>query len=420
MSSHVRSITEDEVAEYLGCLRTGFLGEREVTKEEADWYASRMDLSRVFAAFSDDALCGTSRTIPLELTVPGGSIHTAGVTEITVLPTETRKGHLTRMMKAMLDDARRRSEPAAILTASQWSIYGRFGFGVASERITFEVQSRDAHFTSDPAGTVEMVGVHDLRSEAAAVYEKLRYTTVGAISRDPEWWDKLLNVVSAPGSTPAKTRVRVLWRDPDGFVGGYAVYDTVENWTDGIPRGEIHLRELMAGSGDAYTGLWRYLCGIDLAATVRAGNRPLDEPLPHLLSDGRAVRYKARLDHLWLCMLDVAECLRSRRYSAPGRLVVQVRDRNERTGRTGPNQRTGRNEPRYVIDAALHETRVELTQEPADVVVDHDALGAAYLGGVSFSTLRVARRAEERVAGAIARADAMFSVTPKPFLTTSF
>ena len=56
----------------------------------------------------------------------------AGVTIIGVLPTHRRRGYLRAMMRSLIDDARARGEPVAVLWATEDTIYGRFGFGMAS------------------------------------------------------------------------------------------------------------------------------------------------------------------------------------------------------------------------------------------------------------------------------------------------
>jgi predicted acetyltransferase len=408
MTSEVRAVTEQELGDYIGCLRTAFLGEREVTAEEVAYKAAHTDLSRTFCAFSDGILCGTSRTFPTDLTIPGGELKASAVTEVTVLPTHHRQGHLRAMMHRMLDDASRRGEPVAILTASEWQIYSRFGFGPASERISFDLRTTDVQFDRPRSGSVSMVGVYELRSVAPGIYDRMRPTYVGALSRDPEWWDSLLNVEARPGWPPPKNRVRVVWRDDGGEAQGYVVYDTTESWTDGVPVGEAQVRELFAATPDAYRELWRYLCELDLVATVRANHRPLDDPLPHLLVDGRALRTRARIDHLWLRLLDVRESLARRAYMRPGRIVLEVDDLMY--------QRTHR----LAVEGDLTGGSAEPTEQEPELVLGVTELGAAYLGGVSFATLAMSGRIEERAPGSVARADSMFGIAPLPHLTTNF
>jgi predicted acetyltransferase len=404
----VRAINDSEVAEYLGCLRTAFLGDREVTTEEADWRAKRMDLARTHCVFSDRTLCGTARTFPTELTVPGGFVDASALTEVSVLPTYRRQGHLNRMMAAQLDDAKSRSEPVSILTASEWGIYGRFGYGVATERVSIELRTIDVRFIDPTSGSVEMVGAHELRSLAPKIYDRARPSIVGALSRDDEWWDLLLDLEIRPGSSAPKNRCRVIWRDDQGTPQGYATYDTTESWSDGRPVCEIQIRELTAATPQAHRELWRYVCSIDLVAWVRANHRPIDDPLALELIDGRAIRTRAKYDHLWVRILDPQASLSHRNYSAPGRLVLEILD---------PLYEPSR---RLAIEGGPGHGSAEPTSADPDIVLDIGALGTAYLGGFSFAALAAAGRLVERVPGSVALADAMFSVKPLPYLTTNF
>jgi predicted acetyltransferase len=414
MATEVRAVTAGEMGEYLGCIRTSFLTDREVTVEEAVWKAAHMDLERTFCAFVDGDLSGTARTFPTDLTVPGGQLKASAVTEVTVLPTHHRQGHLRRMMQAMLDDAVEREEPVAILTASEWPIYGRFGYGPASLRVSVEVRTAEVEFFAPRSGSVAIVGVHELRDVAPEIYERIRPETVGALSRDPEWWDLILNVEFPPGSPPAKSRVRVVWSDESGDAQGYAIYDATENWVQGHPNSELMVRELFAATAEAHRELWRYLCEVDLVGVVRANHRAVDDPLVFHLSDGRAVRTQSRLDHLWLRLLDVRGSLAARSYSAPGRVVFEVEDPTyERVSRLAV-------EAAGSLEEGAIRASAEATQDDAGIVIGVADLSAAYLGGVSFASLAGSGRLVERIPGTVRRADAMFSISPLPYLTTNF
>lgn len=81
------------------------------------------------ATFADGACVGASAAISFDVTVPGGgTVKIAGVTSTGVIATHRRRGYLRRMMQAMFDAALDRGEPLAMLSASEGSIYGRFGF----------------------------------------------------------------------------------------------------------------------------------------------------------------------------------------------------------------------------------------------------------------------------------------------------
>src|SRR5215467_6637839 len=68
----------------------------------------------------------------VRLTVPGGRVDAAGLTVAGVLPTHRRRGLLRAMMRDLLDACHRRGAPVAYLWATEDTIYGRFGFGLAS------------------------------------------------------------------------------------------------------------------------------------------------------------------------------------------------------------------------------------------------------------------------------------------------
>jgi hypothetical protein len=60
------------------------------------------------------------------------------------------------------------------------------------------------------------------------------------------------------------------------------------------------------------------------------------------------------------------------------------------------------------------------TDAPADLAMSAPDLGSLYLGGVSATTLGRAGRVTERVPGALARADRLFTVAPAPWCRTDF
>ena len=72
------------------------------------------------------------RRVPVRLSVPGRRAPCGGVTVVGVSPTHRRRGVLRAMMDAQLRDIHERGEPIAALWASEETIYGRFGYGIAA------------------------------------------------------------------------------------------------------------------------------------------------------------------------------------------------------------------------------------------------------------------------------------------------
>ena len=62
----------------------------------------------------------------------------------------------------------------------------------------------------------------------------------------------------------------------------------------------------------------------------------------------------------------------------------------------------------------------ERTDDAADVALSAQSLGSAFLGGVSFSSLALAGRAEELKGGALMRADGLFRWDRHPWCPEIF
>src|SRR5512140_1413445 len=87
---------------------------------------------RMHQAWSNGSIVGGAGAFAFDLSVPGGDLPTAGVSVVGVYPTHRRRGVLRSLMRAQLDAAHERGEPLAALWASEETIYGRFGYGLAA------------------------------------------------------------------------------------------------------------------------------------------------------------------------------------------------------------------------------------------------------------------------------------------------
>ena len=148
---------------------------------------------------------GTFRTLPFELTVPGGSTVPAdGVTAVTVASTHRRRGLLTGMMAEGLRAAADRGDAVSILIAAEWPIYGRYGFGAATEDAVWEVD-RGRAAVDPPAGTVQAVEIAELRKLAPPVYDAARRPGPAASNRPEPRWDVDFGLAHADGDQPEWT-----------------------------------------------------------------------------------------------------------------------------------------------------------------------------------------------------------------------
>ncbi|MEY2436203.1 MAG: hypothetical protein QOF97_1039 [Acidimicrobiaceae bacterium] len=406
----VRQIGEDDFADYLRCMGTGFHFGRDVSDERVEFMRTHFTDTARYGAYVDGALSGTTGAFMTELTVPGDRVvPCSAVTQVTVLPTHRRRGLLTEMMGVHLADAVDGGAVVAMLIAAEWPIYGRFGYGMAVEAAGTVLDARAARFVdATRSGSIELVDAATLRALAPAVFDQHRLTSPGAISRGDDQWDVFLDIVLRPGDDPPKHRVRAIHRDAGGAVDGYVVYDPDERWDHNRPFITLSTDQMLATNDAAYRDLWRYLAEVDWVSEVKAGVRPVDEPLGHLLVDGRAARQIDRSDHMWVRLLDVPAALQARAYSTPVSVVLDVIDN---VGPAGG---------RFALDTDLAGAACAPTDAGADLRLGLDALGAAYLGGTRLWKFAAAGQIEELTPGSLAALDRAMQTTRAPWATTNF
>jgi predicted acetyltransferase len=366
-------------------------------------------LNRSLVARLDGEDIGTAAVIDFQLTLPGGNrVPMDGVTWVAVSPVARRRGAMRAMMNDMLEHARARRIPVLGLGASESLIYRRFGYGVASHIGIAEIDTAHAALRvpfTDP-GHVRMQALDG----AVAIFldiEGRQTDRVGGINRAESSWRRILAgaAKARDGMSPLQVAVHV---GADGQVDGFVNYRVEQRWPDEISDGVTHVRELAALNLDAHVALWQHVLSMDLMEHLRAERYWLDDPIKHLLLDGRRLKVKSH-DDLHLRVVDVVATLRARRYSREDALVIEVRD-------PAAADIAGR----YRLEGGLDGATAAPTDAAADIVLDAPSLGSLMLGDVSAAALHRAGLIEEARDGAVRRASAMFSWSPRPWLNYMF
>jgi predicted acetyltransferase len=409
VSYDLRPIESEEFATFSRVAEAAFGAQP--TDEEIERWRKDFELDRSLAAFDDGRIVGTAAAISFHFTLPGQTfVPAGGVTAVGVLPTHRRRGILTSLMRRLLDDARERGEPLSILYASESTIYGRFGFGHATTHINLEIAAK--HFSlareTDPPGWVTMLDKDLAARVLPDVYDRARRQQPGGLNRAPEWWERYL---ADPESwrDGASARFYVVYEVAPGQADGYVCYRVKDKWEHGIPQNTVIIIELIAVTAEAYAALWRFCLSVDLVETVQARGRPVDEPLRWMLTDSRRLRVTEVADSLWVRLLDIPAALQARRYSTEDTLVFSIVD-GFQPDNTGC----------YRLESGPDGSVSCRTDCSPDLELDVVDLGAAYLGGVRFSTLARAGRVIECTAGALRRADLMFISSPEAWCATHF
>lgn len=140
-SIDIRTVGDDEFVGWVDQLHRAFFV-RASASALAEWRRPGVDLARTWGAFDGPHVVGTFRTFPTRLTVPGGAAVPAdAVTNVTVAATHRRRGILTGLMRQGLAAAAGRGDVVSLLIASEYPIYGRFGYGPATEHATVTVDA---------------------------------------------------------------------------------------------------------------------------------------------------------------------------------------------------------------------------------------------------------------------------------------
>ena len=377
------------------------------TREDATRFSRLLPLDRMHAVLDGGRIVAAAGAFPFGLTVPGGEQPCAGVTVVAVLPSHRRRGLLRRMMDAQLRDVRERGETIAALWASAETIYGRFGYGLASASLIVEAERNAVAIRPElpREGSVRLVSRDEALRAFPRLYARFSRTTPGMIARSREWWE-VRRLDDAPERRRGGGALQCALLERAGRPVGYALYRVVQEGT--TPDSWIKtVRVLEAFGVDAAAtrDVWRFLLEIDWVDWISAYHLPLDHPLPLLVDRLNKLRLSVR-DGIWVRVVDVPGALAGRAYASPGRVTLEVT--------ADPHF------PENCGTWTIEDGEVRRARRTADVRLTVDALASAYLGGFSFRQLARAGRVEEVARGGLDRADASFRAEAAPWCAENF
>jgi predicted acetyltransferase len=326
MTTEIRVLdSEDDLITAANLFRTAMVGFPPLSNLAPGQITKLLEPGRTIGAFVDGRLVGTADAVTSGLTLPGGAIvgH-AAVTHIGVLPSFTRQGIATELIRHQLRDIAARGEVVATLRASEATIYERYGYGVASSSQSVEVQTARAALRPDvgTGGPVRLIDTAEAWEVLPRIYTENRSSRPGTIDRPEVWWQGLrLRTESASGAS------YVAIHGEPGSESGFARYRPIDTQTWFVSdQRTIVVEDLFAPTMEAYLGLLRFLLGLDLIDRILFWMLPVDDPLPWLLVDRRAARTTAVHDETWLRIIDAQKALSARRYDGDGVVIIAVND----------------------------------------------------------------------------------------------
>lgn len=410
MSLEIRTATVDELVGAIDVVSTAFLDRPDLERLGSS-VRDNWDTTRTWIARDGDATVGVWRSWPTELTVPGGATLPAGaVGPVTVLPTHRRRGAFAAMTARGHAGMRELHEAASLLYASEWGIYGRYGYGPATRKTDWTIKTEAVGgVRGTPSGTIELIPPTASKAVLLEVFEAWRPRRAGEIRRRDLSWDYALGIAAVPWTGDTWKGWVALHRAPDGTPDGFARY-TAKNKEDNLlPAGVIEVDELIALDDTATADLLRYVCSIDLVREVHLNARPETDHARWMLGNPRAAWSAFGWDAVWVRLLDTPRALGARTYEREGRVVLEVVDAELPAGRECLS-----------LDATPDGARCEPTTDAPDLTLPVAAVGAAYLGGTRLRDIVLQTGVDEHRAGALGRADALLRTADEPVCSTFF
>ena len=372
--------------------------------EDAERFAKWIEVERMHAAFEGDRIIGGAGAFTYRMSVPGGAlVPAAGITVVGVLPTHRRRGGLRKLMQEQLDDCRARGDFVAYLWASEATIYGRFGYGLASRMGEISLAKDRTRFALpfEPRGTVRLVDLEEAARTFPPLYEQVVAQRPGMFVRSKDWWEtrKLFDDPARRQGGPKNLVLLEL----EGKPAGYAIYNVKQDWVSGFSKGVVNVVEVVTPTPEATRELWRWLLDFDWTSEFKADLLPLDHELFMLVAEPRRLQFKIN-DGVWVRLIDIGQALSARTYN-DGEIVLDVEDAfmPENAGRW-----------------RVTPSGAERTDDAADLHLDVTSLGSVYLGGFTFDSLVRASRAQELTEDAAVRADELFRTSVEPWCAEIF
>jgi len=371
-------------------------------------FADDIAAGRLFSGYDGDRVVGTFANYQRDVTVPGGAaLPVSAVSAVSVAQTHRRRGILSSMMARGLRQSADAGEALSILIPAEYPIYGRFGYGHATDEARYRFDTKRAALTRPLPGTVEYVSAAEWVEQTPAVYDRLRAATPGAIARNGHSYEREAGLLTHDGKPTDKEQLFALYRDESGTVRGSVQYKVKEGTWDGFVPDHTADATILAEDHVARVRLLQFLWEQDWLISFGA-QFPADDSWRHLMANPRVARQTERFDVLWARVLDVVTALEARTYEGEGRLVLAVTDPD------------GYAEGVYALEGGSNGASVKRTTETPDLTLPVQTLGSLYFGNHAASVLARVGQVTEEKAGALAVADRMFKTATPPHCVTWF
>lgn len=316
MSLEIRRPTNEEMRAYRAVGKYAFGNNAPETEDNIVPFAPEWAL----AAYDGDTPVATAGAFPFRIQFNGRSVAADGITGVATDPGYRRQGLVRRLITELLQRSHENGVPLSILWASMGAIYQRFGYGLASYHVLYELDPRDIVFQSgEPAvGHTRRIETDEALEVLPQVYDRYAEPRNLLLHRPPELWKMML---SRQGDRDTHVAVHY---GRDGSAEAYCVYQA--HWPGPetpLPNHLMHVHDFAWLTTNGYRGIWEYLKAHDLVRELTWARVPDDDPASAMFLEPRRLRRQTD-DGVWLRVVDAGAALAARGYDLPGEATLRV------------------------------------------------------------------------------------------------
>jgi len=223
-------------------------------------------------------------------------------------------------MGAAFEKARAEAVCVSILWASLGAIYQRFGYGLATQDVSYRIKPDNLDFafqdhSTSPTGRIRLQPVAEAMDALVALHRTFNRSRNLMLKRFPPMWEALQQ---------DKPVYCALHYDASNKVTGSVLYRTAWDGSMGpTTQQTLTIVDMLWLDMSSYRALWQYLAAHDLVGEIVYTHAAQDDPLPLLLLEPRRLNRRTD-DGLWLRVVDVEAAFGLRGYQQPGKATLEI------------------------------------------------------------------------------------------------
>lgn len=400
----IRSLNdEDGRRKAFALFRQALLGIGDIGRSSPEAEARILASGNPLGALEGEILRGVVNGYDSSIALPGGRrVRHLSVTHVGVAPDATRRGIARQLIVEQLRRGRAEGHVVAGLRASDARIYGRYGYGVASWSVRHELDLTLTELAITPPR--EGLCIVDAR-ESFSLFRRIadadHAPRAATLSRWEGWW-----AMQEYRTLNAATPYHAVVFGREGSERGYLRFhvEPSDNWFTSSRR-TVVVDDLVAHDDEAWQALIGHLFTQDILHRVVFTSRPVDDPLPLILRNPRALEISGQRDESWIRPLDLEALFAARSYGGTRQVSIAVED--DIFPENGGNWSVG---PKGV----------ERTNVNPEARVNVAEIATLIFGAYRPSHLAAAARIETISSAIIDELDSIFATSRQPHAGISF